>query len=124
MAWFGLWVIIALHIASVGDPVPRSDFPFLTEMKWSDKTKYVLLYSLFGFLWIMNFIIGVSQFIISAACCLWYFSSTSDSNGSGSITTGFYWVFRYHLGSIAFGSFLIALVQMIRIIFEYYADQI
>lgn len=121
-AWFGLWVVIALHIGSVGTPKPREDFPFLTEMEWSDNTKYVLLYSLFGFLWILNFIIGATQFIISATCVIWYFSSTSDANGSGSMSTGFYWVFRYHLGSIAFGSFIIALVQFIRIIFEYYAN--
>ena len=38
--------------------------------------------------------------------------------------TGIWWVFRYHLGSIAFGAFLIALVQMIRILFEYYKNQI
>ena len=68
--------------------------------------------------------IGATQFIISAACAIWYFTSTSDSNGSGSVTTGVYWVFRYHLGSIAFGAFLIALVQLIRIIFEYYANKI
>ena len=30
------------------------------------------------------------------------------------------WLFRYHLGSIAFGSFVIAVCQMIRIVFEYY----
>ena len=72
----------------------------------------------------MNFIIGCAQFIISATCVIWYFSSTSDSNGSGSISRGVYWVFRYHLGSIAFGAFIIALVQMIRLVFEYYADQI
>lgn len=30
---------------------------------------------------------------------------------------------RYHFGSIAFGAFLIALVQFIRIIFEYYRKQ-
>ena len=84
----------------------------------------MFLYSLFGYLWMNAFIIGVSQFIISAACALWYFSCTSDSNGSGSLCRGFYWVFRYHLGSIAFGAFLIALVQFIRIIFEYYRRQI
>lgn len=96
----------------------------LTAVKWSDETRYAFLYSLFGYLWMNAFIIGVTQFIISACAALWYFSCTSDSNGSGSITRGFYWVFRYHLGSIAFGSFLIALIQFIRIIFEYYADQI
>jgi hypothetical protein len=62
----------------------------------------------------------MTQFIISAACVLWYFSSSSDSNGRGSLLTGLYWVFKYHLGSIAFGSFLIAVVQFIRVIFEYY----
>lgn len=70
------------------------------------------------------FIIGVTQFMISASCALWYFSSTSDAPGSGSLLRGFMWVFRYHLGSIAMGAFLIALVQFIRIIFEYYKAQL
>jgi hypothetical protein len=62
--------------------------------------------------------------MISASCAIWYFTSTSDSNGSGSLSRGLWWVLRYHLGSIAFGSFLIALIQFIRIIFEYYKKQI
>jgi hypothetical protein len=72
----------------------------------------------------MNFIIGSTQFVIAATCTIWYYTSTSDANGTGSVSTGTYWVFRYHLGSIAFGAFLIALVQFIRIIFEYYANQL
>jgi len=97
---------------------------FLTEVVWNDETRYVFLYSLFGYLWMNAFIIGVTQFIISASCALWYFSSTSDTAGSGSLIRGLYWVFRYHLGSIAMGAFLIALVQFIRIIFEYYKSQL
>jgi hypothetical protein len=34
-----------------------------------------------------------------------------------------YWCFRYHLGSIAFGSFVIAVCQMIRAFFEYYRQK-
>lgn len=88
------------------------------------EANYLFLYNLFTYLWVNAFLIGVAQFVISAAAALWYFSSTSDSNGSGSLLRGFWWVFRYHLGSIAFGAFLIALVQFIRIIFEYYKKQI
>lgn len=33
--------------------------------------------------------------------------------------TGFKWIFGYHLGSIAFGSFIIAVMQMIKLMFEY-----
>ena len=124
LAWLALWVLIAVHIMSIGELKPREDFPFLSQVQWSDETRYVFLYSLFGYLWINAFMIGVCQFIISAACAIWYFTSTSDSSGKGSLTKGLWWVFRYHLGSIAFGSFLIALVQLIRIIFEYYKKQI
>lgn len=35
-----------------------------------------------------------------------------------------FWAWRYHLGSVAFGSFLIAVCQMIRFLFEYYRRQI
>jgi len=31
-----------------------------------------------------------------------------------------WWAFRYHMGSIAFGAFLIAVCQMLRFLFEYY----
>jgi len=122
--WLVLWVAIAAYIFSVGEITTNPELPFMTTVVWTDETRYVFLYSLFGYLWINAFMIGVTQFIISAACAIWYFSSTSDSSGSGSLSTGLWWVFRYHLGSIAFGSFLIALVQMIRIIFEYYKRQI
>ena len=37
---------------------------------------------------------------------------------------GFKWLTRYHLGSIAFGSFVIAVCQMIRLLFEYYRRKI
>ena len=82
------------------------------------------MYQLFGFLWIIAIIIGCTQFIIAAAAAIWYFTSSSDSNGSGSICQGTWWIIRYHIGTIAFGSFLIAMVQLIRIIFEWYRSQI
>ena len=110
IAWFVTWAYFAISIFSVGEIKPRSDLPFLTDVSWTDETRYVFLYSLFGYLWLNAFIIGCTQFTISAACAIWYFSCTSDSNGKGSLCRGFYWVFRYHLGSIAFGSFLIAMV--------------
>jgi choline transporter-like protein 2/4/5 len=115
--------VVAVYIASVGQIMPRDDLPFLTTVVYTDETKYVGMYSLFGYLWVNAFFMGVTQFTISAACSIWYFTCTSDSNGKGSLSTGFYWCFRYHFGSIAFGAFLIALVQFIRIIFEYYRSQ-
>ena len=122
VCWFLLWFLLFVYLASVGTLKPNEALPMLTSVEYNDNIRYALIYSVFGFLWIANFIIGVTQFIISAACAIWYFTSTSDANGSGSLMTGLFWVFRYHLGSIAFGAFIIALVQLIRLIFEYYAN--
>jgi len=121
IAWIVAWVFLAVWIMSVGEPQPRpAPLDFMTEVKWSDQTRYIFLYHLFGGLWVNAFLIGCFQFIVASACAIWYFSHTSDTAGSGSVLMGIKWILRYHLGSIAFGSFIIAVVEFIRIIFEYY----
>lgn len=56
--------------------------------------------------------------------CTWYFTSTADSRGSFSIFKGFWWSFRYNLGSLALGSFVLAVIWVIRIIFEYFEKKL
>ena len=125
LGWLLFWTFLAVYITSVGTPAPRDPpLQFLTTIVWSKQTQYIFLYHLFGGLWVNAFLIGCFQFIIAAACCTWYFSFTSDTTGSGSVMVGIKWILIYHMGSIAFGSFIIALVQFIRIIFEYYRKQI
>ena len=60
VSWLVVWVFIAAHIVSVGEIKPREDLPFLTTVEWTDETQYVFLYSLFGYLWVNAFIIGVT----------------------------------------------------------------
>ena len=74
--------------------------------------------------WINAFIMGTCQFIIAASACIWYFEVASDTGGAGTVGRGMKWAFRYHLGSIAFGSALIAICQLIRFLFEYYRKKI
>ena len=124
MVWLIVWMITAFFIASVGKVGPRKDFPMLTQIEWNENTRYAILYSLFGYLWVNAFFMSCLIFVIAGTCAQWYFTSTSDTNGSGSVMRSVHWVYRYHLGSLAMGAFLIALVQFIRIIFEYYKKQI
>lgn len=60
VAWFIVWAVIALFIWSVGEIGPNPDLPFLTSVKWTEETRYVFIYSLFGYLWINAFIIGTT----------------------------------------------------------------
>lgn len=56
--------------------------------------------------------------------CMWYFNGQGDAEGRPvSVLTAVKWGCWYHCGSIAFGSFLIAVITMIRIVFEYLAHK-
>ena len=61
VGWLAVWLYFALHIFSVGELKQREDeLSFLMEVVWTEETQYVLLYSLFGYLWVNAFIIGVT----------------------------------------------------------------
>lgn len=78
---------------------------------------------IFGFFWIFELVSAISSYVMIVAICTWYFTSTNESRGNFSLTRGFWWTFRYNLGSLAFGSFILAWVWIIRIIFEYLQKQ-
>ncbi len=76
----------------------------------------MMIFFAIAFLWNVIFINYCSVFVIACSCTVWYHSS---GEGKGSVTfpilTGLYWCFRYHMGSIAFGSFIILIITLIRI---------
>lgn len=109
MVWFLVWLLAAVFLFSVGTPQPREDYPFVTEIKWDENTRWIILYHVFGLLWVNSFIVGCAQFICGASACIWYFEVGTDSKGRGTLPKATWWLFRYHMGSIAFGAFVIAI---------------
>lgn len=80
---------------------------------------------MFGFFWILAFFIAVMQFIIASVCALWYFTyQKSDSPAQATaINRSMKWALKTHGGSLAFGAMLIAIVTMLKMIFEFFAKQ-
>lgn len=122
--WLCCWLVSAVYVFSIGTPEPREGYEFITEMKWEDNTRYIVLYQIFMLFWINAFIMGMCQFIIAASACIWYFEVNSDTQGKGTIGRAMYWAFRFHMGSVAFGAAVIAICQLIRVVFEYYRRKI
>jgi hypothetical protein len=88
----------------------------------------MFLYEMFGFFWIIAWIIAVQLFVTCCSVCLWYFGGHgSDEGDAGNKPAGVMisikWAFRYHLGSLAWGAFIIAIVTTIRVVFEYFVYQ-
>jgi hypothetical protein len=74
--------------------------------------------------WINTIIVGCTEFVIGTSAVIWYFEGNTDTKGKGSIMTGWRWLVKYHLGSVAFGSAIIAFCQLLRFLFEYYRKKI
>ena len=117
-AFFVYWIVAVVYIYSIGSYSQYGNTPFAS-VKWDDTTRNRWYYHLFGLFWVVAFFLSVLQFIVAATAAQWYFTSNSDQAGSGSVCRSFYWVFRYHFGSLAFGSLIIAIVMFVRFMFEY-----
>lgn len=80
-------------------------------------------YYVFALFWNHTFTVALSQFIIASAVCIWYFKQSKSNLNKSPVWTS---VKRslLHLGSIAFGSLLVALLDMIRIVLKYLSDKL
>jgi len=87
----------------------------------------MMMYYIFMILWIAELCNAASQYVLAHCTALWYFTPVVNNKKSGVpnfvILRGGTVLVFYHLGSIAVGSFLVALLQFIRLILGYIAKQ-
>lgn len=108
MLYWAYWIVVFVYLYSLGDIKANSDFP-LANVTWDDRVKNLLWYHLFIGLWHNTFLLSLNQFIVASACSIWYFSD-KQALFHFPVSKSVFRAFRYHLGTLAFGSFLIALV--------------
>jgi len=119
LAFYVYWTITTVFLVSSGTPEQMSKLPVGT-FEFNGDLQKLLIYHLFALLWCNAFINAACQFVIASSVCIWYFAQGTGQWNTGSIRKSLYRLFRYHLGSIAFGSLLLAIVQMIRWILVYF----
>ncbi|XP_037780693.1 choline transporter-like protein 2 [Penaeus monodon] len=78
------------------------------------------IYNVFGLFWSMFFISAFGEMVLAGAFASWYWAfDKSKDVPSLPVTYSFGRTLRYHIGTLAFGSLIIAIVRMIRVILEY-----
>ena len=117
--YFLLWIMTCGEIETVKVPgVPGIDIYYSTYV-WTSEQKGYIWWSIFFFFWVCAFIMAATQYVLIVAVVSWYFTENELTRGNFSICRGYWWLIRYNLGSILFGSFILAVVWFIRTIFEY-----
>ncbi|KAG6611849.1 Choline transporter-like protein [Phytophthora cinnamomi] len=97
---------------NVGSVVP-------VQMKDDDTMHYLMIYHLFGLLWTSQFIQAAAYATIAGAFCEYYWTLDKRQVPARPVLRSVWRTIRYHFGSIAFGSLIIAIVQFLRIALEY-----
>jgi len=73
--------------------------------------------------WNISFFMAASHFIIACATAHWYFDKERTHEKNPLVRSAI-WAFRYHLGSIAFGSALLAIMWPIRVISQFVYERL
>jgi len=116
MVWIGsMMAIVSMSHIEVNENIIQGKNIIMEE-----KLKYMCLYMLFGILWVTAFFEYCSTFVIMVSASTYYFNSDMHTEGDAEVSLGFTYCFT-HFGSIAIGSFIIALIRFIRIVFMYAA---
>jgi len=94
--------------------------------RYGSDTLHLVLqwYNLFAALWTAAFISATGDIILAGAVSAWYWTFNKAELPSNMLGSSVKRTFRYHLGTVAFGSLLLALVQLLRVVVEYLNDRI
>ena len=84
----------------------------------------MLGYMYFGIFWLAFFLMAANDMVIIISTCTWYFSRKDIPDddgipGDSDISKAFKWTFMYHVGSLALGSLILALLTIWSAIMEY-----
>ena len=114
------WVAYTLFTASQGDLVPQIVDSTRVGYKFQPDRSVVgrLWFLFFVFVWTMGAIRAVTSIATSISVAKWYFSEKKNIFHVNSLTILFSYciALRFHVGTAAFGSLIVALIQLLRTI--------
>lgn len=121
------WFAYCIYIASDGhyETAPVSSLPgapSATQFVPAESVGGRLWFMLFCFLWTMNFCTMIGTLVLALCTAMWYFTPPAERHskiGNSTICSAYYIAFRYHLGTVAFGACIIAIIQFIRAVVLY-----
>jgi len=127
-AVFALWVFCLyamVTLISTAEFVVNGTDIFTSIKSYTSASLGYFYYFVFATLWSNALLQAITIFVIASACAVWYFSKSPNMQELDSpVCSGFWMTFRYHFGSIAFGAFILALVQFIQFLFELFNRQL
>jgi solute carrier family 44 (choline transporter-like protein), member 2/4/5 len=120
--YYAYWVALSVYLYSSG--TVTSSNSFIPSVTWTSTTRYAWWYHLFALFYMNAFLNALNQFVLASSACIWYFEHRIEGGASRPVSRSFWRAFRYHLGSIAFGSLIVAIIRFMMAIVEYIKQKV
>ena len=113
--WIVYWISLSIFLYATGEFDEGSKV--IANFNWDAKIRYSWWFHLFALFYMTAVISAYASFIYSSSACIWYFTSEKGTEPHP-IRASFRRGIRYHFGSLAFGSLIIAIVRLIMVWLE------
>ncbi|KAM9856637.1 choline transporter-like protein 1 isoform 2-T2 [Aulostomus maculatus] len=123
MLFWAYWIAVLLFLGISGTPV-KNNSTNLVDYQMQGPLQYLVWYHVVGLIWISEFILAFQQMTIAGAVVTYYFTRNKSQMPATPILSAMARTFRYHLGTLAKGSFIITLVKIPRLILTYIHSQL
>ena len=110
------WMVTFLYMYSVGE-LKHSPSSIFGKILWTQRTEAYVWSLIVALLWGISFNDSASIFIIAAMSAGWYFGRYEGQ--SVGLFQAMSWAYSYHIGTLAFGSLIIAALWLIQIVLDY-----
>ncbi|XP_056625056.1 choline transporter-like protein 1 isoform X2 [Triplophysa dalaica] len=117
------WILVLLFLGTTGNP-EKNDDTGLVEFRLTGGLQYMTWYHAVGLIWISEFILACQQMTVAGAVVTYYFTRDKTKLPVTPILSSVLRLVRYHLGTVAKGSFIITLVKIPRLILMYIHNQL
>lgn len=117
----GMWavcLVCMIYLLSATEFTIFKGDVFTSVKSYSESSLLRLYFFIFGTLWSNALIQAIGIFTVASACCMWYYNHGANSELDSPVTRSLKMAFRYHFGSLAFGSFILAVVQFLQMLVE------
>uniref|UniRef100_A0A3Q4H8B9 Choline transporter-like protein n=1 Tax=Neolamprologus brichardi TaxID=32507 RepID=A0A3Q4H8B9_NEOBR len=117
------WIGVLLFLGTTGTPV-KNNSTGVVGYEMQGPLQFLVWYHVVGLIWISEFILAFQQMTIAGAVVTYYFTRNKSKMPATPIISSMVRTIRYHLGTLAKGSFIITLVKIPRLILTYIHSQL
>jgi solute carrier family 44 protein 1 (choline transporter-like protein) len=107
------WISASAYLFSIEEPKWKPGKVF-GDYNWDLRAVIIFWINIAGGLWNLVLLMGMLNFTIVGSVCLWYFSANRQSGSRSWEAVGI--LFKYHLGTLLFGSLLICLFWPVQVV--------